>query len=142
MLIRRSRCDLCETWHCGALNRCAVTGTHVTPVLGFVPTEMAPSAVLPPGTHTTFDLMEPSVCEVEEVFTLPVAHLLDEANITVDKLDHPIRGVAKIPRYSGGPADVWGLTAFMLQGVLSEVLAPAFGVEAPDMALDGAIHAV
>ena len=77
-----------------------VTGFTVTPVLARVD---AFDAVPEPG-------------EVEEVFTVPLAHVLDPANYTVER--RPWQGTWR--RYYAvpyGPYYVWGATARILRGL-------------------------
>jgi 8-oxo-dGTP pyrophosphatase MutT (NUDIX family) len=105
----------------------AVTGTHVTPVLGVCDAPLDDMSVLNPCAR-----------EVAQVFTLPLAHLADPANHSFELLHpkletkhrdgasapHPRAGMW-VPVFTGGPERIWGLTAFMLHSFLREVAAPA-----------------
>jgi 8-oxo-dGTP pyrophosphatase MutT (NUDIX family) len=105
----------------------AVTGTHVTPVLGLCESPLDDMSVLNPCAR-----------EVAQVFTLPLAHLADPANHSFEMLHpkletthrdgasapHPRAGMW-VPVFTGGPERIWGLTAFMLHSFLREVAAPA-----------------
>ena len=95
----------------------AVTGTLVTPVLG----------VLERPLDVVADL-EPAPGEVERAFALSVAHLADARHRGVQDLG--ARG--RVPVFHGGPADVWGLTAFVLDGVLRRVVRPSLEVPPRD----------
>lgn len=87
----------------------AFTGTVVTPVVAV--------------REANLDL-EDVVCseEVASVFALPLAHLLQEANRDLRAYDH--RG--RLPVFLGGPATIWGLTAYILDGVLHDVIKPCW----------------
>jgi nudix motif 8 len=92
----------------------AYTGTMVTPILG----------ILPPMTAEEVrrcGVFRPS--EVSAAFHLPVEHLVDPANRYSEQLSS-----FRSARFSGGPEPIWGLTAFFLEGVLRDVLAPSFGL--------------
>ena len=67
--------------------------------------------------------------QVEEAFTLPVAALV--APGAREERDYGARG--RMPVFFGGPggAEVWGLTAFVLDGVLRRVVCPSLGVAHP-----------
>lgn len=104
----------------------AVTGTHVTPVL---------AACSSPLEDLDASL-RPNADEVELAFSLPLRHLADPANHSFELLPpkipregggssrHPRAGLW-VPVFHGGPARIWGLTAYMLHSFLSEVAAPA-----------------
>lgn len=104
----------------------AVTGTHVTPVL---------AASASPLEDLDASL-RPNADEVELAFSLPLRHLADPANHSFELLPpkipsqgggssrHPRAGLW-VPVFHGGPARIWGLTAYMLHSLLSEVAAPA-----------------
>lgn len=85
----------------------AVTGVHVTPVLGFL------------GELDTGCLV-PNPDEIDRVFTLTFTELVDPSRRYVQ--DYGPRG--RLPVFDAGPFPIWGLTAFILAGVLEEV----FGV--------------
>lgn len=92
----------------------AITGTHVSTVVGYVPGDLGDLRSLTPNAD-----------EVDAVFTLPLTHLRDRKNIEYQELTSPVHGTSTVPRYLGGPAPVWGLTAVMLSNVLHDVLWPA-----------------
>lgn len=87
----------------------AVTGTVVTPVLA-VRDE--------PLDLTSIVASE----EVSSVFALPLDHLLSDCNREVRAYE----GRGQIPVFLGGPDVVWGLTAFILDGVLRDSVAPCW----------------
>ena len=82
-----------------------VTGFLVTPVLGFVSGDFEPV---------------PEAGEVEEVFTVPLSHVLDPANCRVER--RRWRGTWR--RYYAvpyGPYYIWGATARILRGLADRV---------------------
>lgn len=83
-----------------------VTGFTVTPVLGVFRDAFAPT---------------PQADEVEEVFTVPLSHVLDPDRYTVESRQW--RGVWR--RYYAvpyGPYYIWGATARMLRGLADRVV--------------------
>jgi 8-oxo-dGTP pyrophosphatase MutT (NUDIX family) len=82
-----------------------VTGFAVTPILGLVREDFDP---------------DPQVDEVEEVFTVPLPHLLHPGNYAIER--RLWRGVWRsyyaVPY---GPYYVWGATARMLRGLAERV---------------------
>eukprot|EP00127_Corallochytrium_limacisporum_P003883 Clim_evm97s153 gene=Clim_evmTU97s153 len=58
--------------------------------------------------------------EVEQAFTFPISHLLDPKNVTYNT--YRISG--KVPRWTGGPEIVWGLTAWLMDRVLKRIINP------------------
>jgi nudix motif 8 len=93
----------------------AYTGTMVTPVLGFIKLEMTKDDVKRCG------LFRPE--EVSAAFHLPIEHLVNPAHRTIEEL-----GSFRSARFAGGPEPVWGLTAFFLEGILKDVLAPSLNL--------------
>lgn len=83
----------------------AITGVHVTPVVGFL-------GDVDPG-H-----LVPNPDEIDAIFTLTLEELVDPARRYEQY--HGPRG--PIPVFDAGPFPVWGLTAYILEGVLKEVL--------------------
>jgi 8-oxo-dGTP pyrophosphatase MutT (NUDIX family) len=82
-----------------------VTGFSVTPVLGHVRADFVPV---------------PEVGEVEEVFTVPLSHVFDTANYTIERrLWHgQWRRYYAVPY---GPYYIWGATARILRGLADRV---------------------
>ena len=82
-----------------------VTGFTVTPILGVISDAFSPA---------------PQAEEVEEVFTVPLSHLLDPACYTIER--RLWRGVWRsyyaVPY---GPYYIWGATARMLRGLADRV---------------------
>lgn len=77
-------------------------------------------AVTPVVCYFSQDLAEvdlkPNADEVAEVFTIPLASLLDRSQ-WVYKEDHA-------PIFIGGPYIIWGLTGFLLERFWKDVLLP------------------
>jgi len=90
------RCNWGEVHH--------LVGVAVTPVVCFFSQDLA-----------EVDL-KPNPDEVAEVFTIPLAGLLDRSQ-WVYKEDHA-------PIYIGGPYIIWGLTGFLLDRFTKDVLLP------------------
>ena len=83
--------------------------TRVTPIVGFLG-DVDPAQVR----------FNPS--EVEAVFALTLRQLRDPALVSTRQF----RDTAiKYNVYAGGPAEVWGLTAIILAGVLKHVVVPS-----------------
>lgn len=78
----------------------SINGYIVTPVIGFLG-DM--------GRHK----LKLNEREVQQVFMLSLAHLLDDSNMRVERSS---RG--DMPIYIGGPVEIWGLTAFILRDIL------------------------
>ncbi|CAH0474516.1 unnamed protein product [Peronospora belbahrii] len=79
----------------------SITGIAVTPVVGFIG-EMSDQTVAI------------NEAEVESLFTVPVRDLMNQ--------DNWIRHSNATPVFTGGPHVIWGLTAYLLDICLSEVL--------------------
>lgn len=78
-----------------------VTGFQVTPVLGVIRADFSPI---------------PEAGEVEEVFSVPLAHLLDPARYAIERR----RWMGQWRRYyvaPYGPYYIWGATARILRGL-------------------------
>lgn len=89
----------------------AITGAHVTPAVAFLRTPL-----------DVLDDLSPNPAEVDNLFTLTLAQLSDPGQRSMQDLG--IRG--HVPVFQAGPVPVWGLTAYILDGVLREVVFPAF----------------
>jgi nudix motif 8 len=87
----------------------AITGVHVTPVIGFL-------------GEVELDALTPSPEEIDDVFTLGLADLIAPEH-RYQQEHH--RGRMHV--FDAGPWPVWGLTAYILAGVLTEV----FGLQLP-----------
>lgn len=95
--------------------------THVTPCIGII------------DDLVDMSQLRLSTDEVASAFTLSLAHLADDANVSTEYL-HPRDGpsaMAKegsvaVPSYHGGPVRVWGFTAFALNRMLRTVLLPSW----------------
>eukprot|EP00730_Choanoeca_flexa_P012216 TRINITY_DN3684_c0_g1_i1.p1 TRINITY_DN3684_c0_g1~~TRINITY_DN3684_c0_g1_i1.p1 ORF type:complete len:249 (+),score=42.69 TRINITY_DN3684_c0_g1_i1:789-1535(+) len=64
--------------------------------------------------------------EVEEVFTITLADLMNKELRSFGTLNR-LPGI-KMPQYDSGPHRVWGLTAYVLTGVLNSIVFPEFVV--------------
>ena len=97
--------DVLGRWH----DVRAITGTMVSPVVGFVQQEL--------GKADLDGMVEAagSSEEVDSCFVLTLQELLDPKKQTVENL----RGY-RMPRFTAGPQPVWGLTAFILGNVLRD----------------------
>lgn len=94
----------------------AVTGTMVTPVLCYVQ----------PGdlTRQQVEYASGVSVEVEKCFSVRVEDLLHPDHRTMEDLS----GRWSMPRFEiGKNPPIWGLTGFMVDGIMREVLAPVFG---------------
>lgn len=96
----RSRVDVLGCHH----DARAITGVHVTPVLGYL-------------GDLTFEELAPNPAEIDEVFTLGLGELLDPRQRY--QQDFGERGCLQV--FDAGPWPVWGLTAYILERVLEEV---------------------
>jgi len=94
----------------------AMTGTMVTPVLCFVQTPLIQEQVQNSKEYSD---------EVSKVFSLKISDLFVPESRTVEELRD-----WQMPRFNvGSNPSVWGLTAFILDGVLRDVFAPVFNIE-------------
>lgn len=84
-----------------------VTGFTVTPVLGFLRAPFTPI---------------PEAGEVEEVFTVPLTHVLTPANFAIERRRwrNEWRRYYAVPY---GPYYIWGATARILRGLADRVIA-------------------
>lgn len=95
----------------------AVTGTIVQPIIGVLEKDIGKEP------HDHFQLSDQ---EVDRVFALTIDDLYNP-NLRIQNKTHPKRGKSgKWPVFQGDPhgAEVWGLTAFILDGVLRELISP------------------
>lgn len=82
----------------------SMTGVAVTPVVGFI------------GELNDLKLAT-NPDEVDALFTVPMEALLDETNWTYRDFSAPV--------FNGGPHVIWGLTAYLLDRLLKEILIEA-----------------
>jgi nudix motif 8 len=89
----------------------AMTGTLVTPVLGFIREDA--------GDLTRFKLSN----EVSRIFTVPIADLLDPTKRGRETLKDLKGREAELPFFGSKTNEecVWGLTAFILEAVLKSI---------------------
>mmetsp|Transcript_30601 Transcript_30601/g.43915 ORF Transcript_30601/g.43915 Transcript_30601/m.43915 type:complete len:251 (-) Transcript_30601:2470-3222(-) len=95
----------------------AVTGTLVTPVIGFIEEDVM-----------NFEHFNPSLDEVDRVFTRSIDFLLDPSNCGKETYDNKVHGRVTMPVFydksSNGKEKIWGLTAFILRAVLDKAIVP------------------
>ena len=101
--VRESDVNILGVLRCNWSEVKAITGVSVTPVIGFVG-EL---------NNTT---LNPNADEVEEVFTVPLSEILKKSNWDVSEIDGT-------PVFTGGPYKVWGLTGFILNKFMVDVMA-------------------
>ena len=92
----------------------AITGTMVTPVVGFYELDVR-----------DFEHFSPSQEEVDKVFTVPLSTLLDPSFKKYETLSR--HGVTlQFPYFGtkGEPECIWGLTGKVLDAVLTELIVP------------------
>ncbi len=82
----------------------SITRMRVTPVIGFL------------GDRADPEKLRPSPAEIDDVFALTLEELLAARDV------RPLRSGRPGPWYTAGPHPVWGLTAFILDEVLRDVL--------------------
>lgn len=78
-----------------------LTGVDVTPVVGYI------------GELSNIQLI-PNPDEVAQVFTVPLSKLLQESSWVKRDFSAPI--------YTGTPHTIWGLTAYLLDRFLNDVV--------------------
>ncbi|POM62078.1 NUDIX hydrolase-like domain containing hypothetical protein [Phytophthora palmivora] len=93
--------DVLGVLRCDWSSVTSITGIAVTPVVGFIG-EMSDQSVAI------------NEAEVESLFTVPLRDLMNQ--------DNWIRHSNATPVFTGGPHVIWGLTAYLLDICLSEVL--------------------
>jgi len=92
----------------------AITGTMVTPVVGFFELDVR-----------DFEHFEPSRDEVDKVFTVPISRLMDPSFKKYETLSR--HGITlQFPYFGtkGEPDCIWGLTGKVLDSVLTELIMP------------------
>lgn len=94
----------------------AISGTLVTPVLGFVHDDLL-----------ELNYLKISPKEVAKVFTISLEQLVDPQFKSVHEMQWKGK-VHKFPVYGNENKDerVWGLTAIILEAVIAEVIRPVF----------------
>lgn len=81
----------------------SLTGIAVTPVVGFIGelNELKP-------------FLKPNLDEVEQLFTVPMKDIMNQRNWIVRNFSAPV--------FNGGPFPIWGLTAYLLEKFLKDVV--------------------
>lgn len=99
--IPKEKIEVLGVLRCNWNEVASMTGIAVTPVVGFI------------GEMNELKLT-PNSDEVEEYFTIPVETILDETKwVTKD---------FSTPMFIGGPHEIWGLTAYLLNHFAKDVL--------------------
>jgi len=90
----------------------------VTPIVGFFK-----------QSDLRIEDLEPNADEIEDVFSLTIDQLLDEKHVQYREYqsDNPNAKPLTFKVFSAGPHEVWGLTAFVLDRFLQDVLLPVVG---------------
>jgi 8-oxo-dGTP pyrophosphatase MutT (NUDIX family) len=125
--LRAKNARVCGRFH----DAVAITGTHVHTVAAFF-------GALDSGDEP----LAPNTAEVEAAFSVPLRALVDPSIYVVEDLSMRMskkkdsvaderlktRAVEKVPAFyvPGAPARVWGLTGYILDAFLRQVLLPAF----------------
>lgn len=89
----------------------SITGQKVTPVVGHI-------ARLPE--------LKPNPGEIADIFTVPLLQLMDPASFYEHDVQGPSGNVArKVPFFSGGKHQIWGLTAWILRELFTVMTGPS-----------------
>eukprot|EP01035_Chromulina_nebulosa_P018602 gene18602-24331_t len=92
----------------------AITGTLVTPVLGFVENDIL-----------DFERLNPNADEVSRIFTRSIDTLLSRDYRIIEKLSRNGE-FAEMPAFGTGDEKIWGLTAVILDSVLTNLVIPNY----------------
>eukprot|EP00003_Mantamonas_plastica_P012639 TRINITY_DN22592_c0_g1_i1.p1 TRINITY_DN22592_c0_g1~~TRINITY_DN22592_c0_g1_i1.p1 ORF type:complete len:293 (-),score=79.99 TRINITY_DN22592_c0_g1_i1:21-899(-) len=101
----------------------AVTGIRVTPVVGFL-------GSFPSDEYVRNELTKWSEHEIEDVFTVPIADLVDPEHLKIETHeDHTgIFGTKfTMPEFTSTGHRIWGLTAIMTDAFIREVIEEVVG---------------
>ena len=90
----------------------AMTGVPVTPVI----------AALTDDIHDLREVFDPDPKEVDFVFSRSIISLIQSEST------EPITRIHAAPIYPGPEGKIWGLTSFILNPILHNVLMPAFQI--------------
>jgi nudix motif 8 len=99
--IAKEKIEVLGILRCNWNEVASMTGIDVTPVVGFI------------GELTELTLT-PNSDEVEDFFTVPLETLLDEDKWLSRNFSTPV--------FTGGPHIIWGLTAYLLERFLKDVV--------------------
>ena len=100
--VNESEVNILGILRCNWSEVTAITGVAVTPVVGFV-------------GELDIKTLDPNADEVDEVFTVPLEKILEKKNWEISEEDGG-------PVFTGGQHRIWGLTAYILNKFLSDVL--------------------
>jgi 8-oxo-dGTP pyrophosphatase MutT (NUDIX family) len=94
----------------------AITGTLVTPIVGFISSDVGDL------THLKYN-----TDEVQSVFTRPLDLLNSPSNLTFERLER-LGKTFTMPVFGkdDGKERIWGLTALVLHGVLQNLVMPSY----------------
>lgn len=97
----------------------AITGTLVTPVIGFLKRDIA-----------EFEHFSPSTYEVKQVFSHPIERLLDPSFRDEQEFQRNGRKI-KMPVFDPSHPElrIWGLTAMILDAILKNAISPTLPEE-------------
>jgi nudix motif 8 len=78
------------------------------------------------GQELAIETLKPNEDEIEDVFALTIEQLLDEKHIFHREYQpkNPNAKPLTLKVFSAGPHEVWGLTAYILDRFLDEILIP------------------
>ena len=80
-----------------------MTGIAVTPVVGYIG-----------ELNDLKQYLSPNPDEVEQLFTVPMERFLNKNNWQVKEFSTPV--------FTGGPFVIWGLTAYLLERFIKDVV--------------------
>mmetsp|Transcript_15317 Transcript_15317/g.25574 ORF Transcript_15317/g.25574 Transcript_15317/m.25574 type:complete len:403 (+) Transcript_15317:120-1328(+) len=99
--IPREKIEVLGILRCNWHEVASMTGIAVTPVVGFI------------GELSEL-VLTPNSDEVEQFFTVPLEELLDDQKWLARNFSTPV--------FTGGPHNIWGLTAYLLEKFLRDVV--------------------
>lgn len=99
--VPREKIEVLGILRCNWNEVASMTGIAVTPVIGFI------------GELNDL-VLTPNSDEVENYFTIPLEDLLDERKWLTRNFSTPV--------FTGGPHTIWGLTAYLLEKFLKDVV--------------------
>eukprot|EP00607_Mallomonas_marina_P002919 CAMPEP_0182429570 /NCGR_PEP_ID=MMETSP1167-20130531/30940_1 /TAXON_ID=2988 /ORGANISM="Mallomonas Sp, Strain CCMP3275" /LENGTH=140 /DNA_ID=CAMNT_0024613429 /DNA_START=140 /DNA_END=559 /DNA_ORIENTATION=- len=104
LAIPPERADILGILRCNWGEVTSITGISVTPVVGFI------------GELSDLKI-SPNLTEVETYFTIPLSDLVKENHWVIREFSAPV--------FNGGPFVIWGLTAYILDHFIKEVVLKA-----------------
>lgn len=107
----------------------AITGNMVTPIIGALTLDI-------PSHDAIRNIFPGNPGEVDKVFAVSVANLLEGETSEELKRLGAMGPVFPLPNSDGGQEKIWGLTAIVLRPILHHVLRPA-GFVSPSISITG-----